>query len=233
MSDVAQCLQSVRERIAAAARRCGRSPDSARLIAVSKRKPATDIREAYAAGQRDFGENYAQELVDKATQLQDLEGIRWHMIGHLQRNKVRQILPVVHAIHTVDSVRLATELGRRAEARGGPPVEVLVEVNVSGEASKSGCEPSQLAPLLEALRGYSCLSVHGLMTVPPASEDPEHALPYFERLRSLRDAQAGSATLPDLSMGMTSDLEQAVAAGATWVRVGTAIFGARPARIES
>ncbi|MCC6216416.1 MAG: YggS family pyridoxal phosphate-dependent enzyme [Polyangiaceae bacterium] len=234
---VASRLAAVRERVARAAERAGRSPPA--LVAVSKLQPAEAIRAAYAAGQRDFGENYVQELEAKARELADLEELRWHFIGHLQRNKAKLAASIASVVHTVDSARLAAELGKRAavtvlpEPRRWPiagasgRLPVLIEVNVGGEASKSGCAPCDLEGVLSAVDAEPALALAGLMTVPPHTDDPGGARPYFERLLALRDAAGGAARLPELSMGMTHDLEVAVACGATIVRVGTAIFGAR------
>ncbi len=226
MSAIADALESVRGRMAAAALAAGREPESVRLIAVSKLQPVEAIREAYAAGQRDFGENYVQELQSKAAALADLPELRWHLIGHLQRNKARHVAPLAHMVHSIDSVALVAELGRRVEAVGRPALPVLVEVNLSGEASKSGCEPAEVGAILEAIGAQSALIASGLMTVPPIAADPREVRPYFEQLAELRRAHA-SAQLVELSMGMTADLEVAVACGATLVRVGTAIFGSR------
>lgn len=224
---IATRLAAVRERIRRAALAAGRDPESVRLLAVSKTKPVEAIRAAYAAGQRDLGENYAQELADKAAQLADLPGLRWHMIGHLQRNKAKLVTKVASFVHTVDSVRLAEELGKRAAESGRERLTALVEVNVGGEAQKSGCSPEELGPVLDAIERQPGLALAGLMTVPPHTEDPAGARPFFDRLVALRDAHGGVVRLPELSMGMTHDLEHAIAAGATWVRVGTAIFGER------
>ena len=224
MERVALGLNRVRAQLAAALASAGRAPDSARLVAVSKFQPASAIRAAYAEGQRDFGENYVQELEQKAAELADLSDLRWHMIGHLQRNKARVVAPLVSLVHTVHSLELARELDKRASAS----LAVLIEVNVGGEAQKSGCAPEGLAPLLQALDEAEQLSCVGLMCVPPHTEDPSGALPYFERLRELRDRHGGAQRLPELSMGMSADLAYAVAAGASIVRVGTAIFGERP-----
>jgi pyridoxal phosphate enzyme (YggS family) len=206
------------------------------LIAVSKFQPASAIREAYAAGQRDFGENYVQELQEKAEELVELRDLRWHMIGHLQRNKARVVTSYVTLVHTVHSVELARELDKRAIARNeldrfaanGATLPVLVEVNVGGEAQKSGCAPEALPELLGALAEARNLELAGLMCVPPHTSEPSGARPFFDQLARLREAHGGAARLPELSMGMTSDLEHAVLAGATIVRVGTAIFGERP-----
>ena len=223
---VPAALAAVRARIVAAARACGRDPNEVTLVAVSKLQPEALIRAAYACGQRDFGENYVQELLSKREALADLTELRWHLIGHLQRNKAKYIAPFVHVAHTVDDRELGAELGRRARA-AGRVIDALVQVNVGGEAQKSGCAPGDLAALLRGLAGVDGLRVRGLMTVPPHTDDPAGAAPFFDALRALRDAHGGVEALPTLSMGMTHDLEVAVAAGATVVRVGTAIFGAR------
>jgi PLP dependent protein len=229
---VAAGLRAVRARLAAAAADAGRDPESVRLVAVSKHHPASAIREAYAEGQRDFGENYVQELLQKAEQLADLSELNWHLIGHLQRNKAKQVAPVVALVHTVDSAELARELAKRVGALDAPRVlPVLVEVSIAGEEQKHGVDPVEVPRLLEAIEALPQLSLSGLMCVPPLSSDPADALPHFERLCDLRDRCGGASRLPQLSMGMTSDLEQAVRAGATLVRVGTAIFGARSAGV--
>jgi hypothetical protein len=216
---IARNLAGVRDRIAAAARRAGRDPDSIRLVAVSKRKPPEAIREAYGAGARDFGENYVRELVEKAGALEDLGPIRWHLVGHLQRNKAAEAIRVANVVHTIDSVRLADAIRKRVTR----PLDVLIEVNVAGEAQKSGCRPAEVGEILAVLAGAPLLTPRGLMTVPPLSEDPQASRPHFRALRALRDAHG----LSELSMGMTADLEVAVEEGATIVRVGTAIFGDR------
>jgi len=238
VEQVALGLNRVRAQLAAALASAGRAPDSARLVAVSKFQPASAIRAAYAEGQRDFGENYVQELSQKAAELADLSDLRWHLIGHLQRNKARTVAPLVSLIHTLHSLELLRELDKRASgvalagARafvvGESRLPVLVEVNVGGEAQKSGCAPEALASLLQALDQATHLRCLGLMCVPPHTEDPSSALPYFEHLRRLRDEHGGAQRLPELSMGMSADLPYAVAAGASIVRVGTAIFGERP-----
>jgi len=235
---VVQGLERVRARLSAALASAGRPPDATRLVAVSKFQPAAAIRTAYAAGQRDFGENYVQELEQKANELRDLKDLRWHLIGHLQRNKARVVMPIASVIHTVHSVELARELDRRAlgvtldAARafvpGEPRLSVLVEVNVGCEVQKSGCAPGALAEVLSALGDAAHLHLAGLMCVPPHTEDPAEARPFFDELCRLRELHGGVERLPELSMGMTADLEHAVRAGATLVRVGTAIFGERP-----
>lgn len=226
---VATALEVVRDRVRAAATAAGRAPDSVKLVAVSKTHPASAIREAYACGQRDFGENYVQELVQKAEQLKDLTELRWHFIGHLQRNKAKLVAPLVALVHTVDSLELAQELAKRLAAAGSERcLPLLVEVSIALEQQKHGVAPAELTELLKGIEALPQLSLRGLMCVPPLGED---ARPHFDNLRELQRQHGGVARLPELSMGMTSDLEQAVAAGATLVRVGTAIFGARPAKV--
>jgi pyridoxal phosphate enzyme (YggS family) len=224
--EIAARLAEVRRRIDEAVAAAGREAGAVRLLAVSKTKTVEAIRAAYTAGQRDFGENYAQELAEKAAALRDLEGIRWHFIGRLQRNKARQVVQAADTVHTVDRAELAAELGKRAGAAGAL-VRVLVEVNVSGEASKGGCAPEALGAVLAAVAAEPSLAAVGLMTMPPVTDDPEGARPFFAALRALRDRHGGAGALPELSMGMTHDYPVAIAEGATIVRVGTAIFGAR------
>jgi len=223
MSSIAENLERVRSGV----------PGSVTLVAVSKTHPAEAIREAYAAGQRDFGENYAQEWRDKAAALSDLRDLVWHFIGALQTNKVKVVVgrpeegqdsPHVAWIHTIDRLSLAEEVSRRSHRRGAT-TRVLLEVNVAGEASKSGCAPADVPRLAEAVARMPGLSLRGLMCIPPAEGDPR---PHFAALRALRDGL--DLRLPDLSMGMSSDYADAIAEGSTLVRVGTAIFGARPPR---
>lgn len=222
---IADELARVHDRIARAATAVSRDPKEIRLVAVSKTKPASAVREAYEAGHRDFGENYVQELVQKAVELQDLGEIRWHFIGHLQSNKARQVVKVAHMVQTVDSASLVKELGKRAakEERGALPV--LVEVNVGGEPQKHGASPADVGGVIAAIEAEPALALRGLMTIPP--NDLEGARRAFEALSSLRSIHGGKAKLPEMSMGMSSDLEVAIACGATIVRVGTAIFGER------
>jgi pyridoxal phosphate enzyme (YggS family) len=226
---IAERLARVRDRIARAAKAVGRDPETVRLIAVSKTKPADAIREAYAAGQRDFGENYAQELATKAALLADLADLRWHFIGHLQTNKARFVARAAHFVHTVDGPSLARELGKRAAKEGwGDTRErlpVLVEVNVGGEPQKHGSSAADLGDVLASVDAEPSLVLRGLMTMPP--NDLEAARRVFEALSSLRNLHGGKTRLPELSMGMSDDLEVAIASGATLVRVGTAIFGTR------
>ncbi len=223
---VAEALAEVRASIDAAARACGRDPRGVTLVAVSKTRGPESVRAAYAAGQRDFGENYVQELVVKADALADLTDLRWHFIGHLQTNKARAVAGLAAAVHSVDSERLVRELGRRAGV-DGRRVGVLIQVNVAGEGQKSGCAPAELGAILSVARETAGVDVRGLMTVPPAADDPAESRRWFDALRELREVHGGERALPELSMGMTHDMAVAVAAGATMVRVGTAIFGAR------
>lgn len=223
---IATALQQVRERMAQAARQAGRRADEVRLIAVSKTKSAAQVREAYEAGQRDFGENYVQELCAKAVQLADLQGVRWHMIGHLQTNKVKQVVKVATMMQTVDSARLALELGTQAQ-RCGCRLQVLVEVNVGGEAQKSGVSIDGAREVAEAVRAQPALELRGLMTVPPFELEAIQTARYFARLCRLRSELGGDKEGWELSMGMSGDFEVAIAHGATMVRVGTDIFGSR------
>jgi pyridoxal phosphate enzyme (YggS family) len=214
-------LAATRARLDAACLAAGRAPGDVVLMAVSKKQPVEALRAAWQAGQRVFGENYVQELVEKADALADLEGLRVHLIGHLQRNKVKPIVRVGARVDTVDSLRLLDALGAEC-ARQGVVLPICLQVNVAGEEQKSGCAVSELPALVAAARACEALRLDGLMTVPPADE-PEQARPHFRTLRAL----AVEHGLTTLSMGMSADLEVAVQEGATCVRVGTAIFGAR------
>ena len=221
--DISTAILRVRERIARACERASRDVDAVQLISVSKGHPVEAIRAAHEAGMRVFGENYAQELADKASLLSDLEGLKWRFIGHLQRNKVKLIERARATVDTVDSLRLAEAISSRAQL-AGYEVELLIQVNVAREAQKSGCTPEALPALVEAVRALPNVKLRGLMTVAPDLEDPEATRPFFSALREL----AKTHGLPELSMGMTHDLEQAVEEGATMLRIGTAIFGPRP-----
>lgn len=218
-------LDAVRARIATIASACGRDPATVRLVAVSKTKPAEAVRAAWEAGQRDFGENYAQELAEKARALAGCDGLRWHFIGHLQSNKAKLVAPVVAAVHSVDSPSLARELGKRA-TQVGRTIDALVEVSLGGEETKSGCAPADLEDVCTTIEAQPGLRLKGLMSLPPPG-DPEAARKVFEAAVALRNIHGGAERLPELSMGMSGDLETAIACGATIVRVGTAIFGAR------
>ena len=215
---VAARLGAVRDRIAKAESRSGRASGSVTLVAVSKRKPVEDIVAAYRAGQRDFGENYVQEFEAKAADMPDMPEARFHLIGHLQGNKAKRAARLFSAIHTVDSVKLATRLGRCDET-----LDLFLELKLSGEATKSGMAAHLLEPVLEAVHSAPNLQLSGLMTMPPWNEDPELSRPYFRKLRELAESHG----IAGLSMGMSADLEVAIDEGATHVRVGTAIFGER------
>ncbi len=197
-------------------------PPGVTLVAVSKAQPAAAIREAHAAGQRHFGENYVQEWRDKAQALADLGDLAWHFVGSLQTNKVKYLVGRVALVHTVDRLDLAREISRRS-VQAGATTPVLVEVNVAAEPSKAGCAPAEVPALVAAARELPGLEVRGLMCIPPAEGDPRA---HFRALRALRERLA----LAELSMGMSADYRTAIEEGATIVRVGTAIFGERPAR---
>ena len=218
-------LDEVRERIDASCRRVGRSADDVTLVAVSKGHPADAIRAAYDLGQRVFGENYVQELTAKVAAVTEagLPGVRWRFIGHLQRNKAKDVVRVGAAVDTVDGGRLAEALARRVP-EGAPPVDVLVEVNVGREPQKAGCLPEDLPRVLEGIRALPALRCRGLMTIPPAADDAEASRVHFQALAALA---ANSDGLVELSMGMSGDYEIAIEEGATLVRVGTGIFGPR------
>jgi hypothetical protein len=215
---VKERLEQVEERIARALARAGRRREEITLIAVSKTFPAAAIREAYEAGLRDFGENYVQEFEAKRPELADLTGARFHLIGHLQSNKARRAAELFDSIQTVDTMKLARRLNEH-----GRRLEVMIEVRLSEEETKSGVEPERLGDLVAAIRQLEHLDLRGLMTMPPWFEDPERARPYFGRLREL----AARFSLPCLSMGMSHDFEVAIEEGATHIRVGSALFGPR------
>jgi PLP dependent protein len=227
---IAQRVVAVRERIARSASRAGRSEGEVTLVAVSKTHPPEAIREAFAAGVRDFGENRVQEAEKKVSALADLreKGLRWHMVGHLQANKARKAVALFDRIHSVDDVDLAPRL-EKAAAERQKVARVLLQVDLAHEDTKFGLEEARVFPALEALRGMKSVRVEGLMVFPPYEADPERVRPFFRRLRELRDqARARQLLLgDDLSMGMSHDLEVAVEEGATLVRVGTAVFGER------
>ncbi|NJD26081.1 MAG: YggS family pyridoxal phosphate-dependent enzyme [Betaproteobacteria bacterium] len=226
MSVIANNLQAVRFRIGEVARQAGRLPAAVSLLAVSKTWPASCVREAAAAGQRAFGENYVQEAVDKIAATADLT-LEWHFIGPLQANKTRPVAEHFAWVHSVDRIRIAERLSAQRPA-GLPPLQVCVQVNVSGEASKSGCAPDDAAALCRAVAALPNLVLRGLMAIPEPGDDESAQRAPFRRLRSLFDAiRAGGLPLDTLSMGMTHDLDAAIAEGATMVRIGTAIFGER------
>lgn len=226
---VSDRLSAIRGRIDAAARGAGRDPSAVRLVAVSKTFPIDAVREAYAAGQRDFGENRVQEAIAKVAAAPEPD-IRWHLIGHLQANKARKAAASFAMIQSVDSVDLLRRLDAAAAADGHAP-ELLIQVDLAGEATKHGARPEEVPPILDAAAGCRAAHVVGLMTLPPFPETPEDSRPWFRQLRALRDqwlaAGVPPAMLRELSMGMSGDFEVAIAEGATLVRVGTAIFGSR------
>ena len=227
--NVPENLERVQERIHRACHRSGRDVKDIRLIAVSKTKPAEAIRQAYAAGLREFGENRVQEAAAKHQQLEDLD-IVWHLIGHLQSNKAKQAVRIFDWVHSVDSLHLAEKIDREAAALGRK-MPVLIEVHLGEEASKFGVEEGDLVQLAEKIGVLPSLELRGLMTLPPFFDDPEKVRPFFRRLRELA-GRIDARNLPgvemrELSMGMSHDFEIAIEEGATIVRVGTAIFGER------
>lgn len=245
MGQIAENLELVKKRIETAARRAGRDSTEIKLVAVSKNKTAEEIAEAYKAGQRCFGENYAQELKEKYNQLKklspsphltppatktlagkqggrevvDVNKIEWHFIGHLQKNKAKIIAPIVSWMETVDSLELAAALDKRATH----PLNCLIEVNIGEEETKAGVPLSKLETLVEGFSNYKNLNLKGLMIIPPYSSDPEISRPYFKKLKEV----FLEFSLTELSMGMSHDFEVAIEEGATIIRVGTAIFGER------
>jgi PLP dependent protein len=229
---ISENLAAVRERIDKAARRAARQPEDIALMAVSKTQSPGRIREAYEAGQRLFGENRVQEFASKIDALRDLHAAEWHMIGHLQTNKAAKTVELFRSVDSVDSLKLAEKLDAAARTLG-KKLDVLIEINVGGEAAKSGLPPDSpaLDEFLLAAPRLDALAFRGLMTVPPFTDDPECARPYFRKLRELRDAVAArklpAIEMDQLSIGMSHDFEIAIEEGSTCVRVGTAIFGER------
>jgi PLP dependent protein len=227
--DIAASLNDVRGRLAQAALRAGRQPVDVRLLAVSKTFSLEHVRAAVAAGHQDFGENRVQEALQKMDGSADLT-IRWHLIGTLQSNKVRRAAPRFSVIHSVDSVRLLQSIDQAAAEAGTAP-ELLVQVDLAGEATKHGAPPAEAAAIVRAGTACRAARLTGLMTIPPYFDDPERTRPYFAMLREFRDARLAEGVRPEalreLSMGMSHDFEIAVQEGATVVRLGTAIFGAR------
>jgi len=225
---IAENLHNIREKISEAAARCGRQPEEIRLVAVSKTKSPSEIEEAVAAGQGTFGENYVQEFTSKA--LQVTPPVEWHFIGHLQSNKVKLIAGLVTTIHSVDRFSLAEEIDRQW-AKTGKVCDILLQVNVSGENSKSGTTAADATALVKDSSTLSSLRIRGLMTMPPFFDEPELARPYFRELKELADAIAREnipgVSMKELSMGMSGDFEVAIEEGATLVRIGSAIFGDR------
>ncbi len=217
---VAERVAEVRERMAVACARANRATDSVRLVAISKKQPEERVRAAMDAGLREFGENYAQELAARVSSFSEVEGVRWRFVGPLQSNKVNLVVRTGAAIDSLHSPDLADALRRRVRHQ---PIEVLIQVNTAGESQKSGCAPSAVPALVEAVRAMPELNLRGLMTVPPFTDDPEDARPHFRTLAAL----ARSLALSELSMGMSADFEVAIEEGATMIRVGTDLFGPR------
>ncbi len=228
MNTIRDHLTEVRENIRKACERAGRSPEEVTLIAVSKTKPLFMLEEAYEAGARDFGENKVQEILEKAPKMP--EDARFHMIGHLQRNKVKQVLPHAVLIHSVDSIRLAEQIDQEAE-KLGITANILLEVNVAKEESKFGMMPEEVPELTEQIAALPHLRIQGLMTIAPFVDDPEKNRPVFQKLYQLsvdiKKKNIDNVSMSVLSMGMTGDYQVAVEEGATMIRVGTGIFGAR------
>ncbi|MBK7902300.1 MAG: YggS family pyridoxal phosphate-dependent enzyme [Proteobacteria bacterium] len=221
-------LQMVRARIARAAESAGRDPDSVRLLAVSKQQPAALVRAAVAAGQTEFGENYAQEGIDKVAALADVPGLAWHFIGQLQGNKTREVAECFDWVHTVDRERIASRLSAQ-RPRDAAPLQVLLQVRLADEPGKGGVAPAEAPALAAAVTAMPRIRLRGLMCIPPPAADLEAQRRPFRRLRELMESlNAAGHALDTLSMGMSDDLEAAVLEGATIVRVGTAIFGRRP-----
>ena len=221
-------IEHVRENIRAACEKSGRKAEDVTLIAVSKTKPVSMLQEAYECGCRDFGENKVQELVEKWEQMP--KDIRWHMIGHLQRNKVKYIVDKVHMIHSVDSLRLAEEISKEA-GKKGVTVSILIEINVAEEETKFGTTCEDAVQLVEEIAKLPHLVIKGLMTIAPYVENAEENKQYFEKLRQIyvdiNRKNIDNVYMTELSMGMTGDYETAIAEGATYIRVGTGIFGER------
>ena len=227
-SSISLALDDARARIAAAARRSGREPEKVTLIGVVKTVAPERIREAVGAGLADVGENRVQEAAAVVAAV-GRRAARWHMVGHLQRNKAGRAIELFDRVHGIDDFELAAAISRRAEA-AGLKLPVMVQVNVSEEASKFGVAPEELSRLVERVAGLAGLALDGVMSIGPEVARPEEARPYFVRTRELRDAaeRETGARLPELSMGMSGDFEVAVEEGSTMVRVGTALFGGRP-----
>ena len=232
MNDIAGNLAAIRQRIAAAAAAAGRRPEDVRLLAVSKTFSADHVRAAYAAGQRDFGENKVQEALQKKEETADLD-IRWHLIGHLQSNKAKKAAPAFAAIHSIDSVDLVRRVDKAAEDAGVAP-DLYIQVDLAGESTKFGAPENDVSGIARAAMECRAARLRGLMLLPPWFDDPELARPYFRRLRDLRErlVEEGidASRVRELSMGMSHDFDVAIQEGATLVRVGTAIFGKRTVR---
>ena len=232
MQDIVGNLAAIRERVAAAAAAAGRPPDAVRLLAVSKTFSADHVRAAYAAGQRDFGENKVQEALQKREETAELD-IRWHLIGHLQSNKAKRAAEAFAAIHSIDSVDLLRRVDRAA-ADAGTTMDLYIQVDLAGESTKFGAPEADVPAIARAAMECRAARLKGLMLLPPWFDEPERARPYFRRLRELRERLVeegiGGTRMRELSMGMSHDFEVAIQEGATLVRVGTAIFGKRIVR---
>jgi PLP dependent protein len=229
MTTISDCLVSVHQRLGDACRAAGRPSEAASLLAVSKTRPATDVRDAFLAGQHAFGENYVQEALDKIEALSDLRcQLEWHLIGPLQSNKTRSVAEAFDWVHSIDRLRIAQRLSEQRPVRAAP-LQVCLQVNVSGEASKSGVAPAQLPELARAVIALPRLRLRGLMSIPEPADDPQARRKPHRQLRELLEQlnRELGLSLDTLSMGMSADLEQAVLEGATIVRIGTAIFGQR------
>jgi PLP dependent protein len=230
-SDAPQALQRVQTRLSQACGVAGRSPGDVRLLAVSKIQPIDKIRALYAAGQRAFGENYPQEATEKALALAELVDVEWHLIGPLQSNKTRDVAAHMHWVHSVDRLKISERLSMQ-RANHLPPLNVCVQINISGETTKSGVDPAEASALIDAVAMLPNLVVRGVMGMPEPGIGDEKTREQFMLLASIFHVQrARHSTLDTLSMGMSDDLEIAVACGSTMVRVGTALFGARPAKV--
>lgn len=223
MSTIAENISTLRARIHNAAQTAGRDPDSVGLLAVSKTKPASDLRQAYEAGLRDFGENYLQEALNKQGELSDLPLI-WHFIGPIQSNKTRAIAEHFSWVHSVDRLKIAQRLSEQRPA-GLPPLNICIQINISGEDSKSGCTPDDLPALAQAISALPNVTLRGLMAIPEPTDSHDEQNAAFAAVHALQTQL--NLPLDTLSMGMSHDLEAAIAQGATWVRIGTALFGAR------
>jgi PLP dependent protein len=230
LDDIGQNIRRIRERAAAAAASCGRSPDEIALLAISKTFSAESILQAVKAGLQCFGENRVQEAEDKILSLRRTLNLEWHLVGHLQSNKAKRAVELFNVIHSLDSVKLAFRISQAAFEMGKNQ-SVLLQVDLGQEETKFGADPTQIREIVEAVSGLKGIRVDGLMTIPPFFEDPEKSRPFYERLRRLRDAldaeQPGCLGQKHLSMGMSHDFEEAIREGATIIRVGTAIFGSR------
>ena len=230
MDYIARNIQSIRERIADAAAQCGRSPEDIILLAISKTFPKELIARAAEAGIQRFGENRVQEAEGKIPQLTGIPGLEWHLVGHLQTNKARSAAELFDVIHSLDSVKLGAKLNE-ASLETGKKLSVLLQVDLGGEETKFGADPSEIPEIVESMRKFTSLRLNGLMTIPPYFGNPEEVRPYFAKLRELAEKleseQSGCLGQRHLSMGMSHDFEQAILEGATILRIGTAIFGER------